>query len=180
MAPIDEVTDELGRPLLKSALAPALRNDTMEQAEEGPTLIFDGVCNLCNGAMHWYNDRLRGDMDVKFMWLQHPETQALLRRHNITNIHESWALIRKGQVSRGSTAWLEAVWFLKTPWWPLSYLLIFPACIREPVYNFVARNRYRFFGKAEACRMPTQSLKKKFLHDVKPLKDTSTSESLPP
>lgn len=85
---------DLSRPLL----APALPADVAAKADAGPTLIFDGVCNLCNGAMHWYNDRLREDEKVNFMWLQHPDTQVLLKNHNVTNIQESWALIREGKV----------------------------------------------------------------------------------
>ncbi|CAD7966764.1 unnamed protein product [Amoebophrya sp. A120] len=149
---------------------PLLQSSAQSKAEKGPTLIFDGVCNLCNGAMHWYFDRLPPDNveKVNFMWLQHPVTQEVLDKFEITNIQDSWAYFEDGEVSRGSTAWLKALRFLKAPWWILSYLLIFPECLREPFYNLVARNRYRLFGKGDVCKRPAVALKKRFLHDTVP------------
>ena len=94
--------------------SPPQRADLSPAAlERGPTLVFDGVCNLCNGAMHWYFHRLDPShvdyRSVTFLWLQHPKTQALLEKNNVTDISESWALFEQQQIHRGSTAWLRAM-----------------------------------------------------------------------
>ena len=89
-----------------------------------------------------YFDRLQADnIDaVHLCWLQHPHTQMLLDKHNVTNISESWAFMENHTVYRGSTAWLRAVQYCNQPWAFFGKVLLYvPECIREPVYMFVAR-----------------------------------------
>lgn len=83
----------------------------------------------------------------------------------MTNIQESWALLEGGVVYRGSTAWLRAVRYCYQPWRFLGNAFLFvPECVREPVYNLIARNRYRLFGKSDACQRPGKELKARLAH----------------
>ena len=135
--------------------------------EDGPTLVFDGVCVLCNGAINWYYRRLSGKSRVQFMWLQHPVAQRYLEDVGVTDIHRSWAYIENGEISRGSTGWLRACRHLHSPWSlvfpPLECI---PGFIREAVYDFIAVNRYRLFGKLDVCQRPSKGLKECFIHDL--------------
>lgn len=136
---------------------------------QGPTLIFDGVCNLCNGAMHWYQNRLKPDKEkeVKFMWVQHPETTWLMKEHNITDIMESWVYVENGIFYRGSTAWLMWCRHLNLPWNCFPIFMIVPEIIREFVYKLVWKNRYRVFGETNQCQRPSKKMQQMFIHDIK-------------
>lgn len=139
----------------------------MELAREGPTLIFDGICNLCNGSMSWFQERCRDDSPVWYMWAQHQDTHAFLEEVGITrqDILKSWAYIEDGIVYRGSTAWLMALNNLRAPWCYLSRIgRLCPTFIREAIYNFVAANRYNALGHSDACQRPNPAMRARFLH----------------
>lgn len=148
-------------------------------ATRGPTLIFDGVCNLCNQSMRWYYDRL-GETGVFFMWAQHEDTQVLLDSFGIhrEDILTSWAYVEDGIVFRGSTAWFRALKHLRAPWKWLSNLDMMPETLREGAYGVVARNRYSALGKTEACQRPERGMKKRFLHP--PVSKPAVEAPLPP
>ncbi|AGC78362.1 putative DCC family thiol-disulfide oxidoreductase YuxK [Nonlabens dokdonensis] len=126
-------------------------------------VLFDGVCNLCNGAVlfiikHDKKDRFR------FAALESKIGEELLARHQIdpTKI-DSIVLIS------GDTAFAKAGAALRiskhlSGLWPLLYaFIIVPKFIANAVYDFIARNRYKWFGKKESCMIPTPELKSKFL-----------------
>ena len=144
--------------------------DRMNLAYNGPTLIFDGVCHLCNGSMKWFSERCVPEVNVWYMWCQHVDSQTLLKEYGITNddLLRSWAYIEDGVVYRGSTAWLRAVRNLKRPWCYLSLLENIPLCIRETVYGFIAQNRYKIFGKSDndACERPSKFMMSRMLHSL--------------
>jgi len=137
-----------------------------QMARRGPTLIFDGVCNLCNASMRWYFERLGEDAGVYFMWAQHEDTRALLEDLGIggDEIMKSWAYIEDQIVYRGSTAWLRACRHLCAPWCWLRRLRYVPVTLREGAYDVVAANRYRTLGKSDACQRPAPAMKRLFLH----------------
>ena len=143
--------------------------ERMDLAREGPTLIFDGICNLCNGSMAWFQERCRNDSPVWYMWAQHEDTHAFLDDVGITrqDILKSWAYIENGIVYRGSTAWLMALGNLKAPWCYLSsFGKLCPTFIRETIYSFVAANRYNALGHSDACQRPNPAMRARFVHNT--------------
>ena len=134
----------------------------MENTTEKPVILFDGVCNLCNGAVQFIINR---DDKAKFMFasLQSDFGQQLLEKHNLNKTDfDSFILMENNIIYKKSTAALRMFSGLGGLW-KLSYgLFIFPEFIRNFVYDFVAKNRYRFFGKKDACMIPTPALKARF------------------
>ncbi|KAA9041710.1 thiol-disulfide oxidoreductase DCC family protein [Ginsengibacter hankyongi] len=127
-------------------------------------ILFDGVCNLCNGAVKFV---IKRDNKNQFLFasLQSGEGKQILEEHNIPeNIMKSFFLVENGKVYDRSTAALRVVKRL-TGLWPLLYgFIIVPAFIRDGVYNWIAKNRYQWFGKKDECMIPTPELKAKFLN----------------
>ncbi|HEX3595387.1 MAG TPA: thiol-disulfide oxidoreductase DCC family protein [Polyangiaceae bacterium] len=126
-------------------------------------VLFDGVCNVCNAAVNFIIDR-DPDGRFKFASLQSPEGQALAAPHGIDTLEPStMALIEDGKAYTRSTAALRIAKRLKAPW-PLAYAALFiPRAIRDAAYGYFAANRYRWFGKTEACRVPTPEIRGRFL-----------------
>lgn len=128
-------------------------------------VLFDGVCNLCNGAVHFMLDRDPKER-LRFASLQSEAGKALLTEHGIPlpeGEPDSIVLVTKGRAYDGSGAALRIAARLSFPWPLLATLLVVPWFVRDIVYYFIARNRYRWFGRTEACRVPTPELKKRFL-----------------
>jgi predicted DCC family thiol-disulfide oxidoreductase YuxK len=126
-------------------------------------VLFDGVCNLCNGAVDFIIQR---DKAARFKVgaLQDAPVKKMLQSYQIKEDYlDSLVLIRGDKVFYKSRAALEITRKLNALW-PLLYgLIIIPSFIREPVYDWIARNRYKWFGKKETCRMPTEEERAKFL-----------------
>lgn len=125
-------------------------------------ILFDGVCNLCNRAVmfiikHDPKDRFR------FASLQSAAGIQLTRQYGIPQTYGSVVLIENGRTYLRSTAALRIARKLNGAW-PLFYsCMLVPAFIRDALYNWVARNRYRWFGSAGQCMRPTVRLRAKFL-----------------
>lgn len=126
-------------------------------------IYFDGVCNLCNGSVQFVIKRDKAGK-FRFAPLQSRAGQAILARNGLSGEHfTSFLLSENGKLYRRSTAALRVVRRLPGAW-PLLYgFIIVPPFIRNAVYDFIARNRYRWFGKKEACMVPTPELKSRFL-----------------
>lgn len=126
-------------------------------------VLFDGVCNLCNGTVQFIirNDR-RGRF--RFAALQSEAGCQLLQQYQLPEkALNTVVLIAGGRAFTRSTAALEIARRLDGAW-PVCYAAIaLPRFFRDAVYNFIARNRYRWFGKQEACMMPSPELKQRFL-----------------
>lgn len=126
-------------------------------------VLFDGVCNLCNNAVDFIITR---DFKGKFKVgpLQDELTKKILDDYQIKKDYlDSLVFIHKEAVFYKSRAALEIARNL-TGLWPLMYIfIIVPAIIRDPIYDWIARNRYKWFGKKETCRLPTIDEKKRFL-----------------
>jgi len=125
-------------------------------------VLFDGYCNLCNGAVQFIIKRDRKDQ-FRFASLSWEAAQELLAAHPAYQSVDS-ILVYDGQriLSQSSAALfiarrMDALWPLMGIFW------IVPKFIRDGVYNWIARNRYRWFGKKNACMIPTAELKRKFL-----------------
>ena len=126
--------------------------------------MFDGVCNFCNGSINFVVKQDKKDV-FRFAPLQSEAGQKLLQQYQLPeeNFH-SFVLIEDGKVYQKSTAVLKV--FNQLPWYwkELQVLRIVPTVLRNAIYDFIARNRYKWFGKKEECMMPTPAVKKRFLN----------------
>lgn len=128
-----------------------------------PILLFDGVCNLCNGFVQFV---IKRDKKAKFKFasLQSEAGQELLNEYGLkTEDFESFVYIKNNKFYQKSSAALTLLSDLGGLWILFYPLMIFPRFIRDFVYNLVARNRYKMFGKTESCMVPTPELKARFL-----------------
>ena len=137
----------------------------MTATPEHPVILFDGVCNLCNHSVNFIIDR---DPQARFRFaaLQSPAAQALLAARGLpppAAEPESILLLAGDKVHQRSGAALRIARGLRGAWPLLSAFLLVPAPLRDWVYRWIARNRYRWFGKSDTCRMPTPELKARFL-----------------
>lgn len=127
-------------------------------------ILFDGVCNLCNSSVNFI---IKRDKKNTFLFtpLQSHLGKQIIKEYNIdTNKTDSILLyIPKKGITYKSTAALKVASHLGFPVKILSVFLIIPTFIRNWIYDFIAKNRYKWFGKKETCMMPSPELKSKFL-----------------
>ena len=129
---------------------------------DNPIILFDGVCNLCSGAVQFVIER---DPAARFRFaaLQSPVAARLMESTRIGDRLDSIVLVEDGRVWTQSTAALRIARRLRFPW-PVAYaMIVVPRPLRDWIYNLVARNRYRWFGQREACMVPTPALRARFL-----------------
>lgn len=128
-----------------------------------PVILFDGVCNLCNGFVQWLIRR-DGQALFRYASLQSDAGQELLRAHGLgAAALNTVIMVYRSKVYTHSDVPLEIARLLGGLWWPLYAFKLVPRQLRDAVYNFVARNRYRWFGRQESCMVPTPELKERFL-----------------
>ncbi|WP_248928798.1 thiol-disulfide oxidoreductase DCC family protein [Paenibacillus hamazuiensis] len=136
----------------------------MDELHKEPSIVlYDGVCGLCNGVVRFV---IRRDTRKRFRFaaLQSDSGRSLLRRFGLpAEALHSFVLIEDGRAYTKSTAALRLV--LRLPGlWPLLYAgALVPRPLRDAAYDAVARNRYRWFGKHEACLMPRPEWKDRFI-----------------
>ena len=125
--------------------------------------MFDGVCNLCNASVRFIIKRDR-KARFKFASLQSSYAAGLLQKLDFDSQGvDSIVLYEEGALYVRSTAALRIAKHLDGLW-PLLYaFIIVPPFIRDAVYDFIARNRYQWFGKKEQCEVPTPELAARFL-----------------
>ena len=146
-----------------SAMSPSISADSEPSMAESPVVLFDGVCNLCNGAVSFLMDR-DPERRLRFAALQSEAGARLLRQFTIAaDPLETLILVEGGRTYLRSTAVLRALRHVRGPWRIVSWLLAIPRGLRDPVYAFVARNRYRWFGTRKSCRVPTPADRERFL-----------------
>jgi len=134
----------------------------MQTDESKPVIFFDGVCNLCNRSVQIV---IKRDKEGRFRFasLQSNAGQQLLKDHQLPQSDfNSFILYEGGKIYTRSTAALRVAKHLKGWKW-LNAFKIVPRFIRDAVYNFIARNRYRWFGKREECMIPTAELRNRFI-----------------
>jgi len=144
---------------------PDLTNNASSQACDYGIVLFDGHCHLCNQSVDFLI-RNNARQNLKFASLQSEIAQRLMKGHGLQALLErldSIVFIEKGKVYTHSDAALSIARNLDGIWPLLAVFLVLPRPLRDVAYRFVARNRYRWFGKSETCRMPTPELLRRFL-----------------
>jgi predicted DCC family thiol-disulfide oxidoreductase YuxK len=126
-------------------------------------ILFDGVCNLCNTSVTFLIKRDKKDV-FRFAALQEEPGASLLKKYNIDSKDtDSIILIDNDKAYIKSSAALRATKYMSGAY-PLLYaFIIVPKFIRNAVYDYIARNRYTWYGKKESCMIPTPELRGKFL-----------------
>ena len=131
--------------------------------EGSAVVLFDGECNLCNAWVNFVIDRDPTGY-FKFSASQAEAARPLLEEYGLTEeTGNTVFLVEDGFLHRRSDAALRIARRLTSPW-PLFFaLIVIPRFIRDTVYNLIAKNRYRWFGKRDKCRVPTPDLESRFL-----------------
>jgi predicted DCC family thiol-disulfide oxidoreductase YuxK len=133
-------------------------------AKDKKLILFDGVCNLCNASVQYIIKHDKKDM-FRYTALQSDVGQEIIKKFNIdTDKTDSILLYSEDHgISFKSTAALKIASKLGFPRNLMVIFRIVPAFIRNWVYDYIAKNRYKWYGKKEECMIPTPELKSKFL-----------------
>ena len=134
-----------------------------EEIEKHKIILFDGVCNLCNSSVQFIIKKDR-KKQFRFASLQGKAGQELLKKFNLpADNFNSFILAEGDQIYTRSTAVLRMLKKLGGGWKLFYGFIIVPKFIRNAIYNWIARNRYKWYGKRDDCMMPTPELKERFL-----------------
>ena len=137
--------------------------------EKGSILLFDGHCSLCNAAVDFV---LKRNTKKKLLLasIQGTAGQRVLKMYQLPPSYlDTLVLVEQGKVYLGSTAALRVARLLRGGW-PLFYaLIIIPKGLRDRIYQWIGKNRYKWFGRRASCRMPTASERAHFLKEDHPL-----------
>jgi predicted DCC family thiol-disulfide oxidoreductase YuxK len=139
----------------------------IEIPENKSLILFDGVCNLCSSSVQYIIERDKSNRFV-FAALESNLGKQIIEQYHIDpSKTDSILLYRKGKgVKSKSTAAILIAKHLGFPANLIYPFLIIPAFIRNFVYDFVAKNRYKWYGKKESCWIPSPELRIKFLEDI--------------
>ncbi len=135
-----------------------------EEIKQQKIILFDGVCNLCNGSvifvLKWEKEPV-----FKFASIQSKAGHELLEWCGLpSDYNQAVVYIDNGKVGLGSTAALKIGQGLIFPWSAPSYAgFVVPKFIRDWIYNQIAQHRYQWFGKKEICMVPNENLRARFL-----------------
>ncbi len=136
-----------------------------ELPENKQLVLFDGVCNLCNDAINYV---IKHDKNNVFMFapLQSETGKQIIEKFNIdTRKMDSILLYSSGnELTYKSKAAIKIASKLGFPRNLLPVFYVIPPFIRNSVYDFIAKNRYKWFGRKESCMIPTKELNAKFLN----------------
>jgi predicted DCC family thiol-disulfide oxidoreductase YuxK len=137
--------------------------DEIIAAVDGPILLFDGVCNLCNETVRFVVDHDSAG-HVSFAPLQSPVGRALLEKFDLpTETLDSVVLVEGDDYYRKSDAAVRVARYLDGPWQAAGVFSVVPRPLRDIAYNMVAEHRYRVFGRKESCPIPDPETRKRFL-----------------
>jgi len=131
--------------------------------KDQPIILFDGICNFCNSTVIFVIKRNKKKI-IQFAALQTGIGQKLLQEYNQpAESMQSFVFIESGKVYTRSAAALKVCRYLNGIW-PLCYgFIIVPKFIRDGIYNWIAGNRYKWFGVRQECMIPTPDVKERFL-----------------
>ena len=128
-------------------------------------VIFDGLCNLCDHSVKFILNH-EASQTLRFTPLQSPAGARLMREFGFDpDDAKTFVLIADGRPYVRSDAAIRISRYLSGAWKLLGVVRFIPQPIRDGLYNVVARNRYRWFGRFETCAVPTQELKARFIQE---------------
>ena len=136
----------------------------MNNFEGKSVILFDGVCNLCNSSINFI---IKNDKKKYFLFasLQSDAAKGILLQHNSkNNSMNSIILIENGIVYEKSSAILKIATHLPNGYQILSIFIIIPTIIRDSIYMFISKNRYKWFGKKDSCIIPSKEIEDRFLY----------------
>jgi predicted DCC family thiol-disulfide oxidoreductase YuxK len=126
-------------------------------------LLFDGVCNLCNGFVQFVLKRNKR-RNIVFGALQSESGQKILRERGLPiEEFESLIVLTDGKTFKKSQAFFALCAQLDFPWPLLCILRVIPRPLSDFIYDKIARSRYRIFGKRDVCMLPTEDIQDRFL-----------------
>ena len=126
-------------------------------------IIFDGICNFCNGAVNFIIKRDHSNQFI-FAPMQSPTAQKLIAEYGVEKVgFDTFLLIKNNQCYFRTDAAFQITKDLRGLWYLFQILKVLPRPVRDYFYRLFARNRYSIFGKTEQCMVPTPELKNKFL-----------------
>ena len=126
-------------------------------------ILFDGVCNFCNGSVNFIIER-DPSAYFKFAPLQSEIGEKLLKENGVDKtVTDSVVLIEDGKVYTYTTAALRIARRLNGFWRYFYGFVVVPPFVRDFFYRLLARNRYRLFGKQDACMLPSPEIRARFL-----------------
>ena len=126
-------------------------------------IFFDGVCNLCVGAIQFVIHRDRGQK-FSFASLQSDFAKNKLRDFNLAGQMNTIVVLINNRVYVKSDAALEIARYLNFPWSIFYSLKIFPRSLRDCIYDWIANHRYAWFGRKDTCMIPNQEIAKRFIN----------------
>lgn len=132
-------------------------------ASDEAVVLFDGVCNLCNGLVSFLIPR-DPDGRLRFAALQSDAGQELLTRHGLpTEGFDSVVLVEEGQLYTKSDAAIRVAELLGWPYRAARVGRCLPRSLRNSLYDVVANNRYEWFGRKDQCMVPDEDVSDRFL-----------------
>jgi predicted DCC family thiol-disulfide oxidoreductase YuxK len=131
--------------------------------KQAPLILFDGVCNFCNSSVNFVIKRDKKAL-IQFTPLQSEKGRLFKRQYGLPEADmKSFIFIEDDKVYTRSTAAFKVCRHL-SGLWPLCYgFMVIPKFLRDGVYNWVAKNRYKWFGQRQECMIPTPEVKARFL-----------------
>lgn len=134
-----------------------------EAMSQGAIVLFDGVCNLCNGFIQFIIKRDREGY-FRFCSMQSELGKQLLQQYGINpDAMDTFVLLHNNKCFTKSDAALMITIKLRGAWSLLDLFLVVPRPVRNWCYDLIARNRYKWFGQNESCMLPTPDLTRRFL-----------------
>lgn len=134
-------------------------------SETSPVWLFDGTCMLCSGAVrHTLRRERPGGAPIRFVALQSSEGRALAEAHGLDpDDPQSFLFVEDGRAWQNSDGVIRLArhWQGPTGW--LRHGRLVPRPLRDALYRFVARHRYRLFGRSESCMVPTAETRARFV-----------------
>lgn len=127
-----------------------------------PVVLFDGVCKLCNGSVNFIIGR-DSKGRLKLASLQSDYGRAVLKEHGKNpEALDSMMLLEGDRLTEKSTAAIRISKYLDGPWPLCMIFLAIPPFIRNIIYDIFAKNRYKWFGKHDTCRLPDPEFEDRF------------------
>lgn len=131
--------------------------------EKSKIVFFDGVCHLCMGSVQFLLNQNKKE-NLYFSTIGSETFLALLPKDSYPQLPDSILYWKEGKLYLESDAILQVTRELQFPW-PLFFgFWFFPRFLRNPIYRYIAKHRYEWFGKAESCMVPSPNIQKRFLN----------------